>query len=108
MDSRIENLRRIVADGNHNAFPGLTRFKGALYLSYRKSSGHAMNDGVICLKRSFDNGETWEDLPCALTDKNYYEGFMVEYKGKLFMFGGAFPRDIEHPVWMHESRQYIS
>lgn len=108
MNKRIEKLQRVVANGKHNAFPGLTRYKNALYLSYRQSAGHAMHDGTICLKRSFDNGETWEDLTTTFTDKNYYEGFMVEFKGKLFMFGGAFPRDIEHPVWMHESRQYIS
>ena len=108
MDAKIEKLRRVVADGSHNAFPGLTRFKGALYLSWRRSSGHSMNDGEIRLKRSFDDGESWEDLRTTLTDKNYYEGFMAEYKGRLFMFGGAYPRDIEHPVWMHESRQYVS
>ena len=89
MNTKIEKLRRVVADGCHNAFPGLTRFKGALYLSYRRSTGHAMNDGMICLKRSYDEGETWEELQTTLTNRNYYEGFMVEYKGKLFMFGGA-------------------
>ena len=108
MNSKIEKITQVTNDGFHNAFPGMTRFKGALYLSYRTSTGHAMNDGKICLKRSFDNGENWEDLQTTLTDKNYYEGFMIEFKGKLFMFGGAYPRDIEHPVWMHECRQYVS
>ena len=89
MNSKIEKITQVTNDGFHNAFPGMMRFKGALYLSYRTSTGHAMNDGKICLKRSFDNGETWEDLSAALTDKNYYEGFMIEFKGKLFMFGGA-------------------
>jgi hypothetical protein len=72
MNKRIEKLQRVVADGKHNAFPSLIRFKDALYLSYRKSAGHAMHDGTICLKRSFDNGETWEDLTTTFTDKNYY------------------------------------
>ena len=108
MDKRIESLRCVVSDGGHNAFPGMTRFNGALYLTWRHSSGHAMNDGEIRLKRSFDNGDNWEDIQTTFTDKNYYDGFTVEYQGRLFMFGGAFPRDIEHPVWMHESRQYVS
>lgn len=108
MNSKIEKLQRLVADGKHNAFPGLTRFKGALYLSYRSSSGHAMNDGVICLKRSFDDGVTWEDAACSFTDKNYYDGFTVEFKGRLFMYASGYPRDIEHPVWMHAPRAHAA
>jgi len=96
MDAKIEKLRRVVADGSHNAFPGLTRFKGALYLSWRRSSGHAMNDGEIRLKRSFDDGFVWKfvsrisELPAGnetslLFDGEKLHAFIRNERGTLRM-----------------------
>lgn len=90
----VISLRPLVSDGNHNAFTGLIRFNEALYLTYRRSSGHGVPDGDIAVKRSADGGKTWRDAASPFTggDRTYYEGHLVEHGGKLLMFAGTFKR----------------
>jgi hypothetical protein len=103
---KLEKLTRLVADGRHNAFPALARHRGHLYLTYRASGGHAQSDGGVVLMRSADGGATWERLPAPLPDdRNYYEGFLVEWKGRLLMFCGAFDKD--RPVLAQLSSSYV-
>ncbi|NMA20141.1 MAG: exo-alpha-sialidase [Lentisphaerae bacterium] len=105
--SKLEKLTRLVADGRHNAFTSMTRFAGTLYLTYRSSSGHGACDGQIILLRSRDNSETWENLQSPFQlDRNYYEGFLVEFKGRLFMFAGAY--DADRPVREQLSSTWVS
>ncbi|OQA78306.1 MAG: hypothetical protein BWY31_04354 [Lentisphaerae bacterium ADurb.Bin242] len=106
---KLENLVRIVADGRHNAFTSMERFNGALYLTYRTSGGHAMSDGAVSLKRSFDDGKSWEDLASPFqSGRNFYEGFLVAFNGKLLMFAGGYEISNEVPVWFLHSREYVS
>lgn len=50
----------VVADGAHNAFPGLTKLAdGTLVAVYRSGGGHVSADGVIKQKISTDSGATW-------------------------------------------------
>lgn len=90
----IVSLRPLVSDGKHNAFTGLVRFKDALILTYRQSSGHGVTDGDVAVKRSTDNGQTWYDAasPFSGGEHTYYEGHLVEHNGKLLMFAGTFKR----------------
>jgi len=104
----IESLRKVWSDGRHNAFPSLIRFRNRLFLSFRSSTGHAENDGRIALLCSDDDGATWRQLPSPLVDRDYYEGFLVEFQGRLFMYGGGYPNDMQYPVWCYHSREFFS
>lgn len=107
MTPKLEKLVRLVADGRHNAFTCLARFRGALYLTYRSSDGHAATDGAVELLRSRDEGESWERLSAPFRgDRNYYEGFMVECGGRLYMFAGAYEAD--RPVKEQLASAYVS
>ncbi len=59
----------VIASGpgrRHRAFPTAVRLPdGDILVGYREGSDHHLTlDGVFCLKRSTDNGETWS---CAVT-----------------------------------------
>lgn len=105
--NKLEKLTRLVADGRHNAFTSMARYAGALYLTFRSSSGHGASDGQITLLRSRDDGETWENLLSPFrSDRNYYEGFLVVFKRRLFMFAGAY--DAYRPVQEQLSSTWVS
>ena len=104
---KIVKLVRLIADGRHNAFPSIIRFKGDLYLTYRTSDGHACCNGVIVLMRSKDDGETWEKIASPYEGgRNWYEGFLAELNGRLFMYAGSFAAD--KPVLTQLNSQYVS
>ncbi len=104
---RIEKLTRLVADGRHNAFTSMIQFGKDVFLTYRSSSGHAATDGDIILLHSSDGGENWKERSSPFHgDRNYYEGFLVEFQGRLFMYAGAFER--ECPVGELLSSTYVS
>ena len=108
MEKPIESLRRIYTDGRHNAFPSLCRFHGQLFLSFRASTGHAVNDGVIKLLRSRDEGNTWEEIPTPFHDRGYWDGWLVVFKDKLFLFSGSLPDNLELPVWCYLNRMHYA
>jgi len=88
-----EQVRRLVADGRHNAFTGLRRFGDRLVLTYRTSSGHGIPDGDIAVKVSRDDGQTWQDAASPFTrDRAYYEGHMTVLGDRLLMYSGSFDR----------------
>lgn len=91
-ETPICSLRRLVHDGNHNAFTDLIRWRDELYLTYRRSSGHAQCNGDIVLMRS-DDGEDWESQDTALqSSHSFYEGHMAPLGDRLCMFSGGFQR----------------
>lgn len=104
---KLEKLIRLVDDGRHNAFTSMTRLGQAIYLTYRTSSGHGASDGQVVLLCSKDEGENWERLNSPFqSGRNYYEGFLIEFKGKLFMYAGAFESNL--PVSQQLSSEYTA
>ena len=53
-------IRKIVADGKHNAFTALVRWQNEFWLAFRKATDHGSMDGTITLLRSPD-AETWRE-----------------------------------------------
>jgi hypothetical protein len=53
---RLESVRRLFDDGNHNAFTDLCRFDGQLYLTFRNCpEGHMLfTSSRIIVMRSAD------------------------------------------------------
>jgi acyl-CoA thioesterase-1 len=54
-------VRTIVADGRHNAFTALARFRGELWLAFRSAKDHNSQDGDIVVLRSADDGRDWRE-----------------------------------------------
>ena len=66
-DVQLERVRvrRVFANGRHNAFTSLARWRGRLYLAFRTADDHANPDapeGVITVLVSDDGGASWSHL----------------------------------------------
>jgi hypothetical protein len=57
---KINSIRRITNDSNHNAFTGACFFKGALYVAFRQGDSHAEEQGRIIVMRSRDEGLSFD------------------------------------------------
>lgn len=100
------SLRRLIADGRHNAFTGLLHHKGIWHLNWRTSSGHGQADGDIRMLRSVDAVQ-WEETQSPFCkDRNFMEGHMVSFGGKIFMYSGTFDRDT--PLARESMREYAT
>ena len=88
MDLRVTKVNRIFADGNHNAFPSMTRFGDWTYVCFRSARNHLSFDGAITVIRSRDR-ENWEvaaRLESPLGE--YRDPTIIEYKNRLFLYAG--------------------
>ncbi|MFN0197475.1 MAG: hypothetical protein ACKVT0_12080 [Planctomycetaceae bacterium] len=52
------DIRTVVANGKHNAFTALVKWKDAFWLSFREATDHGSGDGDLILLKSSD-AETW-------------------------------------------------
>ena len=55
---QLEWIKRVYSDGKHNAFTGLTLFKGRYFLAFRNGEQHGSPGGRQMLMTS-PNGESW-------------------------------------------------
>ncbi len=62
---KINSIRRITNDANHNAFTGACFFKGALFVAFRQGDSHAEEQGRIIIMRSRDEGVTFDTVYVA-------------------------------------------
>ena len=62
---QIRSIRRIVADGNHNAFTGAQCFRDAIYVAYRQGDGHVCEQGKLVVLRSRDSGHRFDHVHVA-------------------------------------------
>ncbi len=74
---KINSIRRITNDCNHNAFTGACFFKGALYVAFRQGDSHAEEQGRIIVMRSRDEGVSFDTVyvargPGDTRDANVY------------------------------------
>lgn len=73
----IIEVKRIWQEAPHNAFTGLTRFKGKWFCTFREATNHGSMDGRIRIITSED-GEEWESAGlfevegCDLRDPKIY------------------------------------
>lgn len=82
-------VRTVRADGKHNAFTALRRFKGKLFLAFRAAKDHNSQDGDIVVLKSADNGKTWQEafkLDVVPDDRD--PQFLVTEK-RLFLYDAA-------------------
>lgn len=82
-------VRTIRADGKHNAFTALRRFKGTLYLAFRSAKDHNSQDGDLVVLRSSDNGQSWtEAFKLDVVPDDRDPQFLVTEK-RLFLYDAA-------------------
>lgn len=83
-----KEVRKIVADGKHNAFTTLARFRDQYWLAFRAAKDHNSSDGDIVVLRSGDS-QKWEEafrLNAAADDRD--PQFLATEK-RLFLYDQA-------------------
>jgi len=82
------SVRKLVADGRHNAFTSLVKWKDEYWLCYRTGSAHNSSDADVVVLRSAD-GENWSEafrLDILPDDRG---AKFVETPNRLFMYAVA-------------------
>lgn len=89
---RVESVRRVFHNGEHNAFTDLCRFQGRLYLTFRSCpDGHMVHPtSSILVLASEDDGETWKEVHrFSVPKRDTRDPHFLEFRGRLFVYTGT-------------------
>ena len=84
---RIRSIRRLTADGNHNAFTGAAWFKGALYVAFRQGDAHVCNQGRLVVLRSRDGGARFDTVHIARGEVDTRDAHLYVAGDRLYLVG---------------------
>ena len=99
---RIDSVRQVFNDGNHNAFTDLQRFNGFIYLTFRSCpDGHMLfTSSRIVVLRSADS-VTWEQVHTfKVPTRDVRDPHLLVFDQKLFVYSGAWLVDPADPRFM--------
>lgn len=88
LPARPRSIRVVVADGRHNAFTTLARWRDQFWLSFRKGSAHNSNDADVFVLKSPDAATWTEALHLDILPDDRGGQFLVTPK-RLFLYDGA-------------------
>ena len=88
---RVENIRRVFHNGEHNAFTDLIRWRGKFWLTFRSSSiGHAVNSSSSIIVLSSTDARTWKQVHrFSVPDRDTRDPHFLPFKDKLFVYSGT-------------------
>ncbi len=78
-------VRKVFANGKHNAFTALRRFKGDLYLAFRASDSHESATADVLVLRSKD-GKDWKQVFTFDMAKDDRDPQMMVTDERLFLY----------------------
>ena len=79
------SVRAIVADGKHNAFTAMIRWKDRYWLTFRKGTAHNSPDGNLVLMGS-DDAELWAELRTFDLMPDERDPQMLATESRLFLY----------------------
>jgi hypothetical protein len=88
---RVEAIRRVFHNGEHNAFTDLVRFQGKLYLTFRSCpDGHAVNPTASVIVLTSDDGRQWRPVHrFSVAERDTRDPHFLVFRGKLFVYTGT-------------------
>jgi hypothetical protein len=88
---RVESVRCIFRDEEHNAFTDLCSFKGWIYLTFRSCpEGHGISrKGRIRVLRSADGNEWAAVAEFGVPDRDARDPHFLAFNGRLFVYTGT-------------------
>ncbi len=94
---RLDSVRKVYSDGNHNAFTDICRYKGAYYLTFRNCpDGHMLfTTSRILVLKSTDT-HTW-DLACefGIPGRDVRDPHFLCFKDRLYVLSATWLVDPE-------------
>jgi len=88
---KVDSVRRVFHNGEHNAFTDLVRFKGRFYLTFRSCpDGHPVHSSASVIILASDDTKEWKQIHrfnVALRDTR--DPHFLVFKDKLFVYTGT-------------------
>ena len=96
---KIDSVRQVLNDGNHNAFTDLCRFRERLYLTFRTCpDGHGVFPTSSIVILSSDDGGEWREVHrFNVPFRDVRDPHFLEFRGKLFVYTGTWLCDPDRP-----------
>lgn len=88
---KLESVRRVFDDGNHNAFTDLCRFQAKLYLAFRNCpDGHMLFTSSRIIVMRSDDGVAWEQVHSFnVPNRDVRDPHFMVLNGRLFVYSGT-------------------
>ena len=88
---RVENIRRVFHNGEHNAFTDLIRWRGQFWLTFRSCpDGHAVSSTASVIILSSDDARTW--IPrhrFSVPKRDTRDPHFLAFNNRLFVYCGT-------------------
>ena len=96
---RIESVRKIYNDGNHNAFTDMCVFRGTMYLAFRSCpQGHMMFPTSRIVIMSSRDGKQWKKIHTfSVPLRDVRDPHFLVFKNTLFVYAGTWLCDPSEP-----------
>ena len=96
---KVDSVRILVNNGNHNAFTDLCRFKERFYLTFRSCpDGHMVFPTSSIRIMASDTGDSWREVfSFQVKDRDVRDPHFLIFQGKLFVYTGTWLCDPERP-----------
>lgn len=88
---RVENVRRLFHNGEHNAFTDLVQFKGTYYLTFRTCpEGHMVHPTSSILVLANAGGSEWREVHrFQVPKRDVRDPHFLIFQNKLFVYTGT-------------------
>lgn len=88
---RVESLRRVFHNGEHNAFTDLVRFQGKIYLTFRSCpDGHMVHPTASIIILASDDAQQWQQVHrFAVPLRDTRDPHFLVFRDKLFVVTGT-------------------
>ena len=88
---RVESVRRVFHNGEHNAFTDLIRYQGRFYLTFRSCpDGHMVHPTSSILVLSSPDGRDWQQVHrFSVPKRDVRDPHFLVFQGNLFVYTGT-------------------
>ena len=88
---KVENIRRVFDNGEHNAFTDLVRWRGQFWLAFRSCpDGHGVNSSGSIVILTSEGAKTWRQVHrFSVPLRDTRDPHFLVFKNKLFVYTGA-------------------
>ena len=88
---KIENIRRVYDNGEHNAFTDLIRWRGKFWLTFRSCpDGHSVSSNASVRVLASDDTQKWEEVyQFSAPRRDTRDPHFLAFNDKLFLYTGT-------------------
>ncbi|MCB1232972.1 MAG: hypothetical protein KDN19_22195 [Verrucomicrobiae bacterium] len=88
---KVENVRRVYDNGEHNAFTDLIRWRGRFWLTFRSCpDGHSVNSSSSIRVLASDDAQSWDEVHrFSVARRDTRDPHFLAFGDRLFIYTGT-------------------